>query len=143
MQENEFSNKLYTSNKRSFSFRNEISVEVSWLIWFSACNGTNIIYVLSYLGRWQLYVEFVKQIEICSRTFSMFVYLFKTNSGNAKTRCEQCETSTSISGVFIGNFEQISRIALVFLLLTLNKWIPAWMMAVNSQQAEAVARVVF
>ena len=38
MQENEFSNKLYTSNKRSFSFRNEISVEVSWLIWFSACN---------------------------------------------------------------------------------------------------------
>ena len=29
------------------------------------------------------------------------------------------------SGVFIVNFEQISHIVLVFLLLSLNKWIPA------------------
>ena len=57
------------------------------------------------------------------------IYMFKVNNRNTKARCETCSNSTiktterlhwRRSGVFIVNFEHISHLALVFLLLTLN-----------------------
>ena len=59
------------------------------------------------------------------------VYLLKVNNKNTKTRCEICSKLTikalrhwRHSGVFVVNFEHISHLALVFLLLTLNKQLP-------------------
>ena len=57
------------------------------------------------------------------------IYLLKVNDRNISTRCEICSKITKKtperrhwrrSGVFIVNFEHISHLALVFLLLTLN-----------------------
>ena len=53
------------------------------------------------------------------------IYLFKVNNRNTRTRCEICsklriKTPERRSGVFIVNFENISHLVLVFLLLTLN-----------------------
>ena len=49
------------------------------------------------------------------------IYLLKVNNRNIRTRCEICSKLTMKSpGVFIVNFEHISHLALVFLLLTLN-----------------------
>ena len=53
------------------------------------------------------------QVSI-SQAFPAGIYLFKVNSRNTRTRCEIC------SGVFIVNFEHISHLVLVLLLLTLN-----------------------
>ena len=56
-------------------------------------------------------------------------YMFKINNGNTITRFEICSKLTKKtperrqwrrSGVFIVNFEHISHLVLVFLLLTLN-----------------------
>ena len=60
-------------------------------------------------------------------------YMFKVNDGSTRTRCEICSKLTmkkdtratslhwSFSGVFIVNFEHISLIFQVFLLLTLSR----------------------
>ena len=57
------------------------------------------------------------------------IYLLQVNNRNTRTRCEIYSKLTiktperrqwRRSGVFIVNFEYISRLALVFLLLTLN-----------------------
>ena len=57
-------------------------------------------------------------------------YMFKVNKWNSRTRCEICSKLTiktpewhhwRRSGVFIVNFEHISHILLVFLLLTLSR----------------------
>ena len=57
------------------------------------------------------------------------IYMLKVNNRNTGTRCEICSKLTikiperrhwRRSGVFIVNFEHISHLALVFLLLTLN-----------------------
>ena len=57
-------------------------------------------------------------------------YLLKVYSRNTKTRCEKCskltmKTPDRRSGVFIVNFEHISHLVLVFLLLTLKMKLPA------------------
>ena len=44
-------------------------------------------------------------------------YMFKVNNRNTRTRCEICSELTYF---FIVNFEHISHLVLVFLLLTLN-----------------------
>ena len=58
------------------------------------------------------------------------IYLFKVNSRNTRKRCEICSKLTintperrqwRRSGVFIVNFEHISHLVLVFLLLTLSR----------------------
>ena len=60
--------------------------------------------------------------------------MFKDNRRNTRTRCEICSKSTiktperrqwRRSGVFIVNFEHISHLVLVFLLLPLSRQIPA------------------
>ena len=57
------------------------------------------------------------------------IYLFKVNYRNPRTRCEICSKLTIKTperrilrrfGVFIVNFEHISDLVLVFILLTLN-----------------------
>ena len=57
------------------------------------------------------------------------IYLLKVNNGSTRTRCEICSKLTikiperrhwRRSGIFIVNFEHISHLVLVFLLLTLN-----------------------
>ena len=57
-------------------------------------------------------------------------YMFKINSRNTRTRSEICTKFTittperrhwRLSSVFIVNFEHISHLVLVFLLLTLSK----------------------
>ena len=57
------------------------------------------------------------------------IYLLKVNNRNTRTSCEICSKLTKKtrkrrqwcrSSVFIANFEHISHIILVFLLLTLN-----------------------
>ena len=62
------------------------------------------------------------------------IYLLKVNNRNSRTRCEICWKLTiktperrpwSRSGVFIVNFQHISHLVLVFLLLTLNMQLSA------------------
>ena len=60
------------------------------------------------------------------------IYLLKVNNGNTRTRCEICPKLTvktpehsGCPGTFIVSFEHISHLVLVFLLLTLNMWLPA------------------
>ena len=61
-------------------------------------------------------------------------HMFKVNNRDARTRCKICSKLTiktpqrrqwRRSGVFIVNFEHISHLLLVFLLLTLNIKFPA------------------
>ena len=64
-----------------------------------------------------------------SSVFPAIIYLFKVNNENTITVCEICSKltikTTERSGVFIVNFEQISHIVLLLLLLNLNKWMSA------------------
>ena len=64
------------------------------------------------------------------RTNPAGIYFFKVNNRNTRTRCEICSKLTintperhqwRRSGVFIVNFEHISHLVLVFLLLTLSR----------------------
>ena len=51
------------------------------------------------------------------------IYLLKVNNRNGRTRCKTCSKLTiktpEGSGLFIVNFEHISHLVLLFLLLTL------------------------
>ena len=58
------------------------------------------------------------------------IYLLKVNIRSTRTRCEICPKLTikiperrhwCRSGIFIVNFEHISHLVLVFILLTLNR----------------------
>ena len=60
-------------------------------------------------------------------------YMFKVNYRNTRTRCEICSKLTiktserhhwRRSGVFIVNSKHISHLVLVFLLLTLSRYMP-------------------
>ena len=64
------------------------------------------------------------------KIFSVAIYLFKVNNGNTRARCEISSKLTiktpeqrhwRRSGVFIVNFEYISNLVLVFLLLTFSR----------------------
>ena len=66
---------------------------------------------------------------IIANNFPANIYLFKVNNRNSRKRCDICSTLIIkaperrhwlCSGVFIVSFEHISRLFLVFLLLTLN-----------------------
>ena len=65
-----------------------------------------------------------------NKSFPAGNYMFKVNNRNTRTRCEICSKLTikiperrqwRRSGIFIVNFEHISHLVLVFLLLTLSK----------------------
>ena len=66
---------------------------------------------------------------IIFKTYQVGIYLLKVNDRNTKTRYEICSIvriktpercQWRRSGIFILNFEGISYLVLVFLLLTLN-----------------------
>ena len=66
--------------------------------------------------------------------FPASIYLLKVNNRSTRTRCEICSKLTikiperrqwRCSGIFIVNFEHISHLVLVFLLLTLNMLLSA------------------
>ena len=68
-------------------------------------------------------------ISLTEGDLAMGIYLLKVSNRNTGTRCEICSMLTvktpagrqwRRSGVFIVNFEHISHLFLVFLLLTLN-----------------------
>ena len=68
-------------------------------------------------------------VAMTKTLISAGIYLLKVNNRNIRTRCEICsklKIRTSErhqwrrSGVFIVNFEHISHLALLLLLLTLN-----------------------
>ena len=46
--------------------------------------------------------------------------MFKVNNRNLRTKCEICSKLIIKTGVFIVDFEHISHLVLVFLLLNLN-----------------------
>ena len=55
------------------------------------------------------------------RLYPAGIYLLKFNNRNTKTRCEICSKLTiKTPGAFIVNFEHLSHLNLVFLLLTLD-----------------------
>ena len=69
--------------------------------------------------------------------------MFKVNYRNIRTRCEIClkltikkpeRRSWHRSGVLIVNFEQISHLFLVFLLLTLSRSMPAGLLFPQKQE---------
>ena len=62
--------------------------------------------------------------------FTLGIYMFKVDNSNTRTRCEICSKLTIKTlkrrhwhhyGVFNDNFEHISHLVLVFLLLTLSR----------------------
>ena len=75
--------------------------------------------------------------HLCDVIMSMTIYgvragnyIFKVNNRNTRTRCEICSKLTikipkrrhwRRSGIFIVNFERISHLVLMFLLLTLTR----------------------
>ena len=74
--------------------------------------------------RWNMMSQ--RQINV---KYPAGIYLLKVNNRNTRTRCEICSKLTiktperrqwRRSGVFIVNFEHISHLVLVFLMLTLN-----------------------
>ena len=84
---------------------------------------------------WKVYYLFWGSVT-CSFLFSKFfvpgpdpanIYLFKVNNRNTRKRCEICLKLTiktrerRRSDVFIVNFEHISYLFIMFVLLTLNK----------------------
>ena len=77
-------------------------------------------------------------LKILEKRFKLYptpvtVYLLKANNRNTRTKCGICSKLTIKTpegrhwrrfGVFIVNFEHISCLVLVFLLLTLNMYMP-------------------
>ena len=64
-------------------------------------------------------------IYIASK-YSAGIYMLKVNNRNTRARCEICSKLTikipeRLSGIFIVNFEHISHLVLVILLLTLSR----------------------
>ena len=68
----------------------------------------------------------VLTLQIILRNYPANIYLFKVNNRNSRKRCEICSKLTiKTPGVFIVNFKHISHLFLLFLLLTLNKYMLA------------------
>ena len=66
--------------------------------------------------------------------FTVGICMFKVNNRNTRARCKICSKLTiktperrhwRNSAVFIVNFEHISHLLLVFILLNLSRWMPA------------------
>ena len=75
------------------------------------------------------------------KTHPAGIYLLKVNDWSTRTRCEICSKLTikiperrqwCRSGIFIVNFEHISHLVLVFLLLTLNMQLPAGQLLIRN-----------
>ena len=76
------------------------------------------------------FMEYVQHITFSNPAGN---YMFKVNGRNTRTKCEICsELTIKIparhqwlrSGTFIAIFQHTSHVVLVFLLLTLSRWMP-------------------
>ena len=88
---------------------------------------------LNLLKEWQYFCScLIKGTLLATKlkSYPAGIYLFKVNNRNTRTRYEICSKLTintperrqwRRSGVFIVNFEHISYLVLVFLLLTLSR----------------------
>ena len=83
----------------------------------------------------RLYSGFAS-MALSKATGSIEIYLLKVNNRNTRTMCEICSKLTiktpewrhwCLSGVFIVNFEHISHLFQLFLLLKLNMKLPAFL----------------
>ena len=70
-------------------------------------------------------------VDTCNSFYLVGIYLLKVNNRNTRTWWEICSKLTTPerrhwrrSGVFIVNFEHISHLVLLFLLLTLSTELP-------------------
>ena len=80
-------------------------------------------------------------------------YVFKVNNRNYRTSCEVCSELTikaperrqwRRSGVFIVNFKHISHLVLVFLLITLSRYMPAgYMLLGKRRRSEWLIHLLF
>ena len=105
---------LYSSHKKCFCC---IDSHKSWhFLTFSGSNVTNTSYMTERYSR--------------SKLTHASNYMFKINNRNIRTKCEICSKLTiktpkrrhwHHSRVFIVNFEHISHLVLVLLLLTLSR----------------------
>ena len=89
-------------------------------------NSTNV-FVVNYEHVGNIVMKKWKSKNRCNllRLFPVNIYLLKVSNRNTKTRSEICskltvKTPERRQGVFIVNFEHISHLVLVFLLLILN-----------------------
>ena len=89
-------------------------------------NGYLIFRNSSIFSVWRVY----QTANLQPISYLVAIYLLKGNNRNTRTRCEICSKlikqsndAKRRSGAFIVNFEHISHLVLVFLLLTLNMWI--------------------
>ena len=63
----------------------------------------------------------MNDLERLVHRYLVDIYLLKVNYGNTRTGCEICsKLSIKAPGVFIVDFEHISYLVLVFLLLTFS-----------------------
>ena len=121
----------YTSypNAHIHTFCKRWSFIWSFICFFpvSIFKQTCIFQLHIFLSMYDLLVD-TKRQRVTYR-FQAGIYLVKVNNGNTKRRCEMFSkliTKTSErrqwcrSGVFIVNFEHISQLVIVFLMLTLN-----------------------
>ena len=91
---------------------------ISTLVNVSGCRLLIVVILLSFRNR------FVEEIDC----YPAGNNIFKVNNRNTKTKCEICSKLTikiPERRIFIVNFEHISYLVLVFLLLTLSRLMPA------------------
>ena len=86
---------------------------LSWEISFELANETLSVIVGT----------FFEVIQIASEPIPAGIYLFKVNNRNTKTRCEIFKTIKTPERRF--NFKYVSKLVLVFLILTLSRLMPA------------------
>ena len=92
-------------------------------------NDTKVYYTLEWALTSKFYRIIGLGLPLLAASYPPGICLLKVNNRNTRTRCEICSKLTiktpgrrhwRRSGVFIVNFEHISHLVLVFLLLTLN-----------------------
>ena len=115
-----FGIRLFLLNSRSFLFMFLIGFTL-FIVWF-------LFSIFRLLHIFNL-VTSAANSKLCP----VGVYLLKANNRNTRTKCEICSVLTIKTperrqwrrcGIFIVNFEHISHLVLVFLLLTLNMLMP-------------------
>ena len=103
--------------------KTSLHCRVYFFLGFCYTKALNIEFDLDYRKHNQKGIKLRKKIEYLAK-----IYLPKVNNRNTSKRFEMCSNVNNFnkhhwhrSGVFVVNFEHISHLFLVFLLLNLNK----------------------
>ena len=74
------------------------------------------------------------------------IYMLKLNQRNTRTRCEICSSVKNRPGDFIVNFEHISHLIVMFLLLILNMYLQAgaliWPTSEDKRLSQRLSKLV-